>query len=166
VSLFSTFLDPTVGEDGGIVRDQWASLHAILVRGAGSPQDHAALLCSILLGFGMDAWVGIGMTRILLDGMPGAMHRASWVLTRETSCVNLWDPVTGTCKSLPLLEEKSTPDSKDGGENYNATGTTLDCVFNDRAFCANIQHRFLCEFFYIKNSCVSLSLTPSMPVLC
>jgi centrosomal protein CEP76 len=143
VSLFATLLDPVGGEDSGMAHDQWASLHAILVRGAGFPRDLAVLLCSLLLGFGMDAWVGIGLARTLLDGTPATTHRAAWVFTREANRVVLWDPVTGTCKPLPSMGEKvDIANEDDDGNAGDATGDMLDCLFNDRAFCANIQRRF------------------------
>jgi hypothetical protein len=47
------------GVTGGRV-ETWRSAHAILARRQGDVEDHALLLCSLLLGWGMDAWVALG----------------------------------------------------------------------------------------------------------
>lgn len=39
----------------------WNSPHAFLAAGRGNASDHALLLCSLLLGFGLDAFVCIGL---------------------------------------------------------------------------------------------------------
>lgn len=39
----------------------WNSPHAFLAAGRGDASDHALLLCSLLLGFGLDAFVCIGL---------------------------------------------------------------------------------------------------------
>ena len=38
----------------------WHSMQAFLTRGCGDVEDHAVLLCNLLLGFGLDAYVCIG----------------------------------------------------------------------------------------------------------
>ena len=47
------------GVTGGRV-ETWRSTHAILSRRQGDVEDHALLLCSMLLGWGLDAWVALG----------------------------------------------------------------------------------------------------------
>jgi hypothetical protein len=47
------------GVTGGRV-ETWRSAHAIMARRQGDVEDHALLLCSLLLGWGMDAWVALG----------------------------------------------------------------------------------------------------------
>lgn len=39
----------------------WNSPHAFLAAGRGDASDHALLLCSLLLGFGLDTFVCIGL---------------------------------------------------------------------------------------------------------
>jgi hypothetical protein len=58
---------------GGEKQEIWHSFNTFLSLGYGDAEDHAALLCSMLLGFGMDAYVVLGYST---DG-PHA-----WVLTR------------------------------------------------------------------------------------
>lgn len=38
----------------------WQSMQSFLARGSGGMEDHAVLLCNILLGFGLDAYLCIG----------------------------------------------------------------------------------------------------------
>ncbi|CAB1321411.1 unnamed protein product [Coregonus sp. 'balchen'] len=60
VSLLGLEKAPVVGGGGGGKQEQWCSLLAFLCRGKGDCEDHATLLCSLLLGFGLDAYVCVG----------------------------------------------------------------------------------------------------------
>lgn len=44
----------------GSTAEVWHSAHAFLSRMEGDVEDHALLLCSLLLGWGLDAWVATG----------------------------------------------------------------------------------------------------------
>lgn len=57
VSLLPFQRRPSVGEQR---LQSWNSPHAFLSAGRGDASDHALLLCSLLLGFGLDALVCIG----------------------------------------------------------------------------------------------------------
>ncbi|KAJ8303256.1 hypothetical protein KUTeg_019652 [Tegillarca granosa] len=48
------------GLGGGSRPEQWTNTHAFLCRNKGDCEDHAILLCSLLLGFGLDAYVCVG----------------------------------------------------------------------------------------------------------
>lgn len=61
---------------GGDKKEVWHSFNTFLSLGYGDCEDHSTLLCSLLLGFGMDAYVVIGFSS---DGP----H--TWVLTRMTT---------------------------------------------------------------------------------
>ncbi|XP_031552342.1 centrosomal protein of 76 kDa-like [Actinia tenebrosa] len=115
----------------GIKVDTWSSLHALLCRGKGSCEDHATLLCSIFLGFGLDAFVCLG-TRD--TGQPHA-----WVMTRQTDgLVSFWETLTGQCFSL-----------SEGLSTVCSQFRTLACVFSNTCFYANIQANGLisqCDF--------------------
>lgn len=55
--------------------DVWSTWHTIFAKGAGTVEDHAALLCSLFLGFSMDAWVAIGQSQTTcLHGIPWRHH--------------------------------------------------------------------------------------------
>lgn len=70
---------------GGIRSEVWHNLHTFLSRGAGDVEDHCLLLCSLLLGFGLNAYVCIGTSG---DGP----H--SWVLTLGERPM-FWESLTG-----------------------------------------------------------------------
>lgn len=57
VSLLPFQRRPSVGEQRV---QSWNSPHAFLAAGRGDASDHALLLCSLLLGFGLDAFVCVG----------------------------------------------------------------------------------------------------------
>lgn len=71
---------------GGEKLDIWQRFHSMLAVGAGEVEDHCNLLCSMLLGFGLDAYVVIGTN--LND------HHA-WVMTRTEDSIYFWESVTG-----------------------------------------------------------------------
>lgn len=75
---------------GGEKLELWQRFHTFLSGGYGDYEDHANLLCSLLLGFGLDAYVIIGASS---DGP----H--NWVLTRiingrKIKCT-FWESLTG-----------------------------------------------------------------------
>lgn len=80
----------------------------------------SSLLCSILLGFGLDAWVCCGAR------VSGSPH--SWVLTRGPyTTVTFWEPTTGS-RYIHKVGQKVLHDY-----------ATVGCVFNNLKFYANCQ---------------------------
>jgi centrosomal protein CEP76 len=90
----------------------WRSVPAFLAAGAGSALEHALLLCSLLLGFGLDAYVATGTAALppaASEAPPTAAAAAaaaaatgvaspySWVVTvsPSTGAATFWDAVTG-----------------------------------------------------------------------
>eukprot|EP01052_Picozoa_sp_SAG31_P035274 SAG31_NODE_4233_length_3434_cov_1.980810_2_plen_215_part_00 len=78
----------------------WSGLHCLLARGAGTVPDHCNLLCSLLLGYGLDAYVCVGAS---IAGEP-----RMWVVTLDSalletassgpappSAVTYWDAAAG-----------------------------------------------------------------------
>ncbi|KAJ8288504.1 hypothetical protein COCON_G00011630 [Conger conger] len=85
VSLLGMERAPVVG--GGAKQEQWCSLLAFLCRNKGDCEDHATLLCSLLLGFGLDAYVCVGTKA---KATPHA-----WVMTLGTDgSVTFWESLT------------------------------------------------------------------------
>ena len=102
----------------------WHSIQSFLSRGCGDSEDHSVLLCNLLLGFGLDAYVCIG------TNSEGA-H--AWVLTKAPPTgsdpnkrkVHFWESLTGS-----KLEQEDP--------RVHRFYRNVDCVFNNRSFYANI----------------------------
>ncbi|OQR99934.1 centrosomal protein [Achlya hypogyna] len=105
---------------GGGRQDGWKSLPAFLALGQGDCEEHALLLTSLLLGFGLDAYVVTGAVRPK-GANAGVPH--AWVLVKEKAGVVLWEAVTGVRYRLA------------DGHPYER----IDCVFNHCEFFANRQ---------------------------
>lgn len=70
---------------GGMRSETWHGMHTFLCRGSGDAEDHAVLLAGLLLGFGLDAYVCIGLS--------GEGPHA-WVLTLGERPL-FWEALTG-----------------------------------------------------------------------
>eukprot|EP00741_Cyanophora_paradoxa_P012378 tig00020610_g11960.t1 len=118
VSLLPVAREEAVG--GGPGRpDLWLTPHTFLCKGSGDVADHAVLLCSLLLGFNLDAYVAIGT-----DG--AGPH--AWVVTRGPGDrVTFWESTTGVRYAHGADAAL--------GRRYRTVG----CLFNHRAFYANNQ---------------------------
>ncbi len=65
----------------------------ITLQRKGGVEEHATLLCSLLLGCGLDAYVCIGTQRV--ESAPVPVPHA-WVLTISPSAaITFWEPLTG-----------------------------------------------------------------------
>lgn len=104
----------------------WHSIQSFLSRGCGDSEDHSVLLCNLLLGFGLEAYVCVGTN---------SEGSHSWVLTKAPPTANVdpnkskvqyWESLTGT---------KLDQDDPRVHRFYR----TVDCVFNNKNFYANIQ---------------------------
>ena len=87
---------------GMIYKEMWKDPQYLLFSRKGSPQDHAILLCSVLLGMSRDAYVVKGTIQV-----PTAMSKPKlvehvWVMTREDGgWVTFWEPSTREFYHLP-----------------------------------------------------------------
>lgn len=128
VSLIHQEQEPTLG--GGGRAEQWTSMHAFLCRNKGDCEDHALLLCSLLLGFGMNAYVCIG-TR-----SKGTVH--AWVMTISVDgLVTFWESVKGHRYIHEPIDPNAPPMDKQHRPKYPYH--TVGCVFNHQSFYANNQ---------------------------
>ncbi|CAJ1415254.1 unnamed protein product [Effrenium voratum] len=85
---------------GRITQDMWKDPQFLLFSRQGTPQDHAILLCSVLLGMSRDAYVVKGTIRVN-DGKPRLVEHV-WVMTREDGgWVTFWEPSTCEFYHLP-----------------------------------------------------------------
>uniref|UniRef100_A0A672H546 Centrosomal protein of 76 kDa n=1 Tax=Salarias fasciatus TaxID=181472 RepID=A0A672H546_SALFA len=129
VSLLAQQRAPVVGGGAG-KQEQWCTLLAFLCTGKGDCEDHAALLCSLLLGFGLDAYVCVGTKG---RGTPHA-----WVLSRGADgSVTFWESLT----AHRYLHRAVDPDAPPLAPQPRPSSPyrTVGCVFNHRCFLANCQ---------------------------
>nr|XP_039267473.1 centrosomal protein of 76 kDa-like [Styela clava]XP_039267474.1 centrosomal protein of 76 kDa-like [Styela clava] len=120
---------PTVGSGGNV--EQWRSSHAFFALGKGDHEDHSNLLCSLLLGFGLDAYVCVGS-----KNRGGAY---TWVVTRysEGATVIFWDAVTGHRYIHRMVAPDDPPAVKQPVTNHPYK--SIGCIYNHEAFYANSQ---------------------------
>uniref|UniRef100_A0A8C7I003 Centrosomal protein of 76 kDa n=1 Tax=Oncorhynchus kisutch TaxID=8019 RepID=A0A8C7I003_ONCKI len=110
---------------GGGKQEQWCSLLAFLCRNKGDCEDHATLLCSLLLGFGLDAYVCVGTK-------PKSLAH-TWVMTRGTdSTITFWESTLHQA-----IDPDAPPLAPQPRPSYPYR--TIGCVFNHRSFLANCQ---------------------------
>lgn len=108
---------------GGEKIEIWHSMHSFLAMRKGDVEDHVTLLCSLLLGFGLDAYIASG---IAINGP----HL--WVITRnkidsKNYDVVFWESLTG---------QRVKVDDPKVYRFYKR----IHCVFNDTNFYASIQN--------------------------
>lgn len=130
VSLLGLEKAPVVGGGGGGKQEQWCSLLAFLCRNKGDCEDHATLLCSLLLGFGLDAYVCVGTKP------KGLAH--TWVMTRGTdSTITFWESLTAHRYLHQAIDPDAPPLAPQPRPSYPYR--TVGCVFNHKTFLANCQ---------------------------
>lgn len=100
----------------------WQKTHTFLAIGKGDVEDHSVLLCNLLLGFGLDAYVAVGIS---INGP----H--IWVLTRakldnKKFKITFWESLTG--QRVEIDDPKVFRFYKH-----------IHCVFNSNSFYSNIQ---------------------------
>ncbi|XP_058504708.1 centrosomal protein of 76 kDa isoform X2 [Solea solea] len=174
VSLLAHEKAPVVGGGGG-KQEQWCTLMAFLCRGKGDCEDHATLLCSLLLGFGLDAYVCVGTKA------RGVAH--TWVLTRGCDgSITFWESLTAHRYLHRAIDPDGAPLSPQ--PKPSSPYRTVGCVFNHQTFLANCQPSDaveLCVFDFqnqsrwkamseeaLKSVCAPGSTTslPPLPPLC
>ena len=121
---------------GGARAETWASPFALVSRRVGDVWEHACLLCSLLLGFGLHAYVAVGT---IADGR-GSEQEHAWVITctggRADPAggaelrVTAWESLSAQCCSL-------SPYAGDGQPSQ--LYMSIACVFSDARFYANRQ---------------------------
>jgi centrosomal protein CEP76 len=120
--------------------EQWLSTFAFLAQRRGDSPNHAALLCSLLLGFGLDAYCVHGSSTDTavhsVNGKPQSVEAQSrvMVLTRHVAHGptgeasyegRIWDPCNGGNFSAIDVDSHRL--------------ATIDCAFNHRMLYANVQ---------------------------
>nr|CAB3230038.1 centrosomal protein of 76 kDa-like [Phallusia mammillata] len=114
----------------GTKNQYWQSMHSFLCCKKGDHEEHSNLLCSLLLGFGLQAYVCIGTKKT---------HSSySWVMTKYCDgSVQFWDPVSGLRYIHCRVEPDDPPIIDQGAASHPFK--TVDCLYNHESFYANSQ---------------------------
>ena len=143
-------------QPGGMQQsEQWHSLHAMFALRKTTVQGRALLLCSLLTGFGMNAFVAIVTTKSIdrrsggpanVSDLSATAHTTLTVLTKdcESSAVTFWDCVNGRRYIIDSsLNQRRLQSSNDElmslDDAHQLPYERLFCLFNDRQFYANQQ---------------------------
>ncbi|XP_035421225.1 centrosomal protein of 76 kDa isoform X3 [Cygnus atratus] len=148
VSVLGYERAPVIGGGGG-KQEQWCTLLAFICRNkltvvknirgknirhlklvAGDCEDHANLLCSLLLGYGLEAFVCVGTKA---KGVP---H--TWVMTCGTDgTITFWESLTGHRYIHRPINPDDPPLVEQPKPLYPYR--TIGCVFNHQKFFGNCQ---------------------------
>lgn len=116
---------------GGCRSEIWNSMCIFLARRKGDSEDHSVLLCSLLLGFGLQAYVCVGTK--------GKSQVHSWVMTLgHNGEVTFWESLTGQRFSHQSVDPGSHPGPIQLPRPSHPY-RTIGCLFNHTTFLANIQ---------------------------
>ncbi|EDV29045.1 uncharacterized protein TRIADDRAFT_18537 [Trichoplax adhaerens] len=128
VSLLAYEEAPIVG--GGSRSEVWSNTLAFLCKKKGDCEDHSLLLCSLLVGFGLDAYVCIGTNAKGLF--------CTWVATIGVDhSVVFWDSLTGQRFNHNPINPDDPPLKKQIKVDHPFK--TIGSVFNHKSFYANCQ---------------------------
>ncbi|XP_018650740.1 hypothetical protein Smp_040440 [Schistosoma mansoni] len=123
---------------------------AFVSSNCGDVADHANLLCSLLLGYGIEAYVALGTSQLNMDKqqMTTSSYLYAWVVvcSDDYQRITFWDSITGRCyiHTTGFCEQKIYP-----SPFYN-----IGCLYNNSSFYANIQptDKVVHCLFNLKNS--------------
>ena len=118
----------------------WHTFHTFLSMRKGDCEDHAVLLCSLLLGFGLDSYVCIGT---VIDNNENERDHL-WVMTRSagrgksSKRIVFWESLTGQ-RYPHRIQGGSGKDDKLSGNSKMPKYGSIGCCFNHKNFYANKQ---------------------------
>jgi centrosomal protein CEP76 len=111
--------------------EQLLNMHTFLVKNCGNSDNHSILLCSLLLGYGLDAYVCLGTK--------SKNHPHSWVVTISFDFKEIifWESLTGNRYIHSIVDPYNLSFEKNIIVNHPYK--TIGCLFNHKSFYANIQ---------------------------
>eukprot|EP01135_Chromosphaera_perkinsii_P005465 Nk52_evm14s352 gene=Nk52_evmTU14s352 len=110
------------------VKHEWAPLSTFISQRWGDDKSHSLLLCSLLLGFGQNAFVTMGIKK--------GIGLYSWVTTiLEDQTVMFWDSMNGK-QYLQRYKRGAQPIRE---HCHTHPFITIDCLFNQHCLLANCQ---------------------------
>ena len=149
-----------VGLSGGRVQN-WLPAHVTLLRSAGDTEDHAILLCSMLLGWGMNAFVALGSIVAAEDnsqqaeataassslrdaainsGTGGQVVPHAWVVTID-SALTFWEPLSGQRFEIPVSSSATV--TKPAIHHQVHPFVDLHMLFRHDSLLVNVQQNTL-----------------------
>ena len=114
--------------------DSWQSLFCTLVQNKGNTADHVNLLCSLLVGFGLNAYVCFGTKS------KEQLH--SWVVVIGVdNVVTFYEATTGHkyIHNYHGHDDLGLKNNHQGNHQNMHPYMTIGCVYNNREFYANVQ---------------------------
>ena len=144
-------------------RGQWLPAQAMLLRRAGDVEDHANLLCSLLLGWGMNAYVCSGYIRSSFQratststgsgsGGGSGGHQLSagetavphyWVVTSDAmSSILFWEPLSGQQFEIPLGKYKV---DLDASTRRHHPFLSISVLYRHDSYLLNVQQNALLQ---------------------
>lgn len=120
---------PSIGVNDKV--EQWLNMHTFLAKNKGDCENHSILLCNLLIGFGLDAYVCIGTK------LKNQAH--SWVVTISYNYgeIVFWESITGNRYLHQMIDPDDPPLEKNLLVKHPYR--TVSCLFNHKTFYANIQ---------------------------
>ncbi|CAH8828523.1 unnamed protein product [Trichobilharzia szidati] len=126
--------EPFHGVGSGI-KERWCSGLAFVSSNRGDVPDHANLLCCLLLGYGLEAYVALGTSQFSVNPhvTHSPLHPYAWVVVCSDNYhkITFWDAITGRryVHTAGCCEQVT----------YPSPFITIGCLYNHAAFYANIQ---------------------------
>lgn len=128
----------------------WYTLNTAVMAGSLNLESKCSLLCSLLLGFGLDAWICVGTRQ---SGQPHV-----WLMTRGPyAAITFWEATTGS----RYLHRT--------GQHAAHGYATIGSVFNNKVFYANCQVSNKIEYcsFVLEDASIwkKMSLTATSSII-
>ena len=150
-------------------RESWLPAQAMLLRRSGDIEDHANLLCSLLLGWGMNAFVCSGYIRSsfrsvhanncedLSSGESSSSIPHYWVVTLDSPNSTLfWEPLSGQQFEIPLVKHKVELNSS---SRRRHPFLSLAVIYRNDTYLLNVQQQSLLQYSNNSSSTPSSSAT-------
>lgn len=152
----------------------WSRVVTTLSVGAGTPFDKAVLLCSMLRGYQIPAFVALGTCTLpgSRPDMSGSRSvRTAFVVTLCAQVIQFWDCMLsdrGGMMELHALptegQYKIDKHSDSGGSAVYFPFETVDCIFNEAMLLVNIQSTNRLQYIPEKQLVHGISLDISKPL--
>ncbi|EFO65324.1 Hypothetical protein GLP15_3268 [Giardia lamblia P15] len=152
----------------------WSRVITTLSVGAGTPFDKAVLLCSMLRGYQIPAFVALGTCALPRprSDMPGNRSvRSAFVITLCTQVIQFWDCLLSDRGGMIEMHSLPTEGQYKIDKHLDSAGAaihfpyeTIDCIFNETMLLVNIQSTNRLQYIPEKQLIHGTSLDISKPL--